>query len=161
MISWERAFHLLQPIYGEINMIAQQESGFCHHDLCCHNLLLPTTGEVNFIDFDYCISDSFCHDIASLLKRILKANTWQTPLVYQVLAAYESIRPLSDIEKQAIAGWLLFPQDFWQAGFAYYIEGWVPREKIARRLHLWIEQQVLRKEAYQELFQAWHLPDIE
>ena len=161
LANGEQAFRLLQPIYGSLNAIAQQKSGFCHHDLCCHNLLLPPYGGVNFIDFDYCISDSFCHDIASLLKRILKANNWQIPLACQALAAYENISPLSDIEKQAVAAWLLFPQDFWQAGFAYYSEGWVPREKIARRLSLWEEQQDLRQEAYRNLFQAWHITNIE
>ena len=39
---------------------------FCHHDFAHHNLLIDKQGEINVIDFDYCILDSHIHDLASL-----------------------------------------------------------------------------------------------
>ncbi|MFT5873301.1 MAG: CotS family spore coat protein, partial [Clostridium sp.] len=39
-----------------------RHKGFCHHDYAHHNILIEKSGEVNIIDFDYCILDTHLHD---------------------------------------------------------------------------------------------------
>jgi len=151
------AWQCLMPVYGKVNAVEENRSGFCHHDFAAQNLL--TTGEevANVIDFDYCISDCACHDVASLLLRILKKNDWQIEAAMAGLDAYQELHHLDAAEKGLLYALMLFPQDFWQAGFAYYVEGWVPREKLERRLGLWQDNLESRRTALSRIRREWRL----
>ncbi len=143
--------------YGQVNALEERRGGFCHHDFAAQNLLITGEEVANVIDFDYCISDCACHDVASLLLRILKRNAWQLDAAMSGFLAYQEVCSLSAAEKSLIYHFMLFPQDFWQAGFAYYVEGWVPREKLERRLDLWQENMESRRMALEHLRREWRL----
>ena len=96
--------------------------GFCHHDYAHHNLLIDKRGEINIIDFDYCILDTHIHDLASLLIRIMKEGVWNMQLAKVVLESYSNTHSLSDDELRLMKGFIRFPQGFWQIGLQYYWE---------------------------------------
>lgn len=96
--------------------------GFCHHDFAHHNLLIDKNGEINVIDFDYCILDSHIHDLASLLIRSMKDGNWNREISDLVIDNYQKIYPVRDEELRLIIAFMRFPQGFWQIGLQYYWE---------------------------------------
>lgn len=96
--------------------------GFCHHDLANHNVLIDKQGNVNFIDFDYCILDSNLHDLSSLLIRNMKNSRWEEKKAKLILDSYMSIKDVSKEEMTVMEGFMRFPQDYWQIGIQYYWE---------------------------------------
>lgn len=96
--------------------------GFCHHDYAHHNLLIDKRGEINIIDFDYCILDTHIHDLASLLIRTMKDGFWNIELAKVVLDSYSNSHSLSEDELRLMRGFIRFPQGFWQIGLQYYWE---------------------------------------
>lgn len=96
--------------------------GFCHHDYAHHNILISKDGEINIIDFDYCILDTHIHDVASLLIRSLKDGNWCRDKAYFILDSYSNTHSLFDEEVRLMKGFIRFPQGFWQIGLQYYWE---------------------------------------
>lgn len=95
--------------------------GFCHHDMAHHNILIDEFSNTNIIDFDYCILDSHLHDLASLCMRVMRNGLWSMDTFNKIVQAYDE-KPLTKQEILIIAGFLEFPQDFWQIGLQYYWE---------------------------------------
>ncbi len=96
--------------------------GFCHHDFAHHNLLIDKQGEINVIDFDYCILDSHIHDVASLLIRSMKDGNWKKEVSNVVINNYLKTYSISEEELRVIIAFMRFPQGFWQIGLQYYWE---------------------------------------
>lgn len=96
--------------------------GFCHHDYAHHNILVADKGELNVIDFDYCILDSHLHDLASLLIRAMKDGKWEERKADLILNSYEKIIGVEKYELPLIREFLRFPQTFWQIGIQVYWE---------------------------------------
>lgn len=111
------------------------ESYICHHDLAGHNILKDREGKLYFIDFDYVILDTFLHDLASFLMRTMKIGRWNIGKLRIIVNSYRSVKQLSKQELSLAMSFLLFPNDFWQLGFQYYVEeiNW-DEEKFLRRL---------------------------
>ena len=72
--------------------------GFCHHDFAHHNLLIDKQGEINVIDFDYCILDDHIHDLASLLIRSMKDGNWKKEVSNVVINNYLKTYSISEEE---------------------------------------------------------------
>lgn len=94
---------------------------FCHHDIAHHNVLIDNKGNVNIIDFDYCVLDTHIHDLASLCMRVMRNKKWNLETFDEIILSYDE-KYLSSQELLLIAGFLEFPQDFWQVGLQYYWE---------------------------------------
>lgn len=98
------------------------DKGFCHHDYANHNVLIDSEGEINIIDFDYCILDTHLHDLASLLIRRMKNGKWSIGNALFIIQAYSVINELKKEEIPIMAAFMEFPQDYWQIGIQYYWE---------------------------------------
>jgi spore coat protein, CotS family len=96
--------------------------GFCHHDYANHNVLIDSDGEVNVIDFDYCMLDTHLHDLASLLIRRMKNGKWSIGNALFIIQAYSVINELKKEEIPIMAAFMEFPQNYWQIGIQYYWE---------------------------------------
>ena len=96
--------------------------GFCHHDYAHHNVLISKSGDINIIDFDYCILDTHIHDLASLLIRTMKDGQWSNHSANIILNSYSNTHSLFDSELRLMKGFIRFPQGFWQIGLQYYWE---------------------------------------
>lgn len=108
--------------YIEIMDREVMKRGFCHHDYANHNVLIDKSGELNIIDFDYCILDSHIHDLSSLLIRSMKDGNWSNARATLVLDSYSKTHSIYDDELELIKGFIRFPQGFWQIGLQYYWE---------------------------------------
>ncbi|WP_123052689.1 CotS family spore coat protein [Clostridium sp. JN-1] len=96
--------------------------GFCHHDFANHNILISSNGQINIIDFDYCILDSYLHDVGSLLIRKMKGGNWSINNALFVLDAYNVSNRIKQKHIPILAAFIEFPQDYWQIGIQYYWE---------------------------------------
>ncbi|WP_050608356.1 CotS family spore coat protein [Clostridium niameyense] len=107
----------LNKMLDEIN-----KRGFCHHDLAHHNILIDNKGEVNIIDFDYCMLDSSLHDLSSIMIRIMKNGKWSIDTAKSVLKTYDKTKKIEPRDITIMAAFMEFPQDYWQVGIQYYWE---------------------------------------
>lgn len=119
--------------YWELVRIAQQECGFCHHDMAYHNVIIKD-GQGYLIDFDYCLCDMRIHDLASLIIRNMKKHNWDIFVAERILKYYHGQFPLFQKEFKVMHAFMMFPQDFWQVAWTYYREdiGRTEKESINR-----------------------------
>lgn len=103
---------------------------FCHHDYANHNIIIDNNGELNVIDFDYCILDTHLHDLSSLLIRTMKGKRWGEDKVNIIMKEYEKLISVKDEEKDIIREFIRFPQAFWQIGIQAYWEQQPWKEEI-------------------------------
>ncbi|MFX0548328.1 CotS family spore coat protein [Hathewaya histolytica] len=99
-----------------------KNNGFCHHDYANHNVLINKENNVYLIDFDYCILDTHLHDLCSLLIRRMKDGKWSIFNALDILKIYDEINPIYNDEIPVMAGFMEFPQAYWQLGIQYYWE---------------------------------------
>lgn len=99
-----------------------KERGFCHHDYANHNILINNNGEVNIIDFDYCILDTHLHDLSSLLIRRMKNGKWSMENAIQIINDYSTVKEVFTSDIPIMAAFMEFPQAYWQVGIQYYWE---------------------------------------
>lgn len=114
--------NLCQSKYENRMLEEITHGGFCHHDYAHHNILIGDNNELNIIDFDYCILDTHLHDLASLLVRTMKYDKWSEERMLIILKSYNNVYSLKQDELEIMAGFIEFPQDYWQRGIQYYWE---------------------------------------
>lgn len=119
--------------------------GFCHHDYANHNVIINSQG-ANIIDFDYCILDSYLHDLASLLLRAMKYDRWSEARFKTILNAYRSVHRLDEEDIGIMIAFMEFPQDFWQRGIQCYWENqpW-GEEFFLRKIKLYEEDRLIKQ----------------
>jgi CotS family spore coat protein len=74
------------------------------------------------IDFDYCIVDSFLHDLSSIIIRCLKYGHWNFDTLDFIIDTYSQNTKVDNKDLYLIFCFMEFPQDFWQVGLQYYVE---------------------------------------
>ena len=114
--------------------------GFCHHDYAHHNILVDDNGNLNIIDFDYCILDSHLHDLSSILIRAMKDGKWEKEKADIVLDSYNQNIEVNKYEIPLIREFIRFPQTFWQIGIQVYWEQqpWT-QEILVNKLQRYLE----------------------
>ncbi|MGL5822864.1 MAG: CotS family spore coat protein [Sarcina sp.] len=128
---------------------------FCHHDLAHHNILVDSEYNLKIIDFDYCILDSYLHDLASLCMRVMRNGSWSIELFDMIIESYfDGKRELTKEELKFIVGFLKFPQDFWQVGLQYYWEQlpW-SEERFLGRLNNYLVDVECRNQFIEKLYE--------
>lgn len=98
------------------------KGGFCHHDYAHHNILVDVSGNLNIIDFDYCILDTHLHDLSSLLIRSMKDGKWDSRKADLIFYSYEKKVEVENDEIPIMREFMRFPQTFWQIGIQAYWE---------------------------------------
>lgn len=114
--------NLIKSRYIEKMKEEIKRKGFCHHDYANHNILIENNGDVNIIDFDYCILDSHLHDLSSLLIRTMKNGKWSIENALKILNDYSKVNEVYKEDISIMAAFIEFPQAYWQRGIQYYWE---------------------------------------
>lgn len=126
------------PFYRELGFIAaemversayrkvvereQRKKSLCHHDAAYHNFIIGHQNTPFVIDFDYCVCDIPLHDVASLIYRNVKKQDWLVQKAAYIISVYNKVNRIEAEEMEIIAGFLTFPQEFWQLGVWKYAE---------------------------------------
>lgn len=129
-----------------------KKSCVCHHDLANHNILMDINQTIYFIDFDYAILDTNLHDLGSFVMRCLKIGRWNLDKFKIIINSYKDVKSLSKKELSLMLSFILFPNDFWQLGLQYYVEGinWC-EEKFLKRLTRCENDRLLRGEFIRDI----------
>ena len=127
--------------------------GFCHHDLAHHNILVDKNGDLNVIDFDYCMLDSHLHDLSSLMIRAMKDGKWSDERADLILNNYSLSNNIEDEELNIMKYFIKFPQVFWQVGIQYYWEQQLWGEEFfVNKLRKYLEDRGEREEFLERYF---------
>ncbi|WP_078695219.1 CotS family spore coat protein [Caloramator quimbayensis] len=115
----------------------------CHHDLAHHNILIGNDNNIYFLDFDYCLIDIPCHDLCNIITRAIKHNSWSVDMAKNIINSYSQIRQIDDKELKVLYGYLLFPQDFYDIAYCYYMrsKNWEESEFV---------EKLIRRAGYKE-----------
>lgn len=126
--------------------------GFCHHDFADHNVLVLENGDLNIIDFDYCILDSHLHDLSSICVRSMKEGMWSLEIFQKIIDSYTKNKEVINDELPIMSAFIEFPQAYWQLGLQYYWEQqpW-EEERFLSKLTKYIKDRELRQEFVDEL----------
>lgn len=100
----------------------EKQAGFCHHDYANHNILVDENNKIFLIDFDYCILDTHLHDLSSLIIRKMKDGKWCVKDAEKIISIYNEFYKVQKSEIEIMAGFMEFPQAYWQLGIQYYWE---------------------------------------
>ncbi|MDI6870609.1 MAG: CotS family spore coat protein [Bacillota bacterium] len=120
--------------YRALSAAARRLGSLCHHDLAHHNVLLTADGPA-LVDFDYALADLGVHDLANLLRRLLRLGGWDPAPGRSVLLAYREAAGSGPAEMSLLLPLLRFPEEAWQTGRQYYVENlpW-PEERYLEQL---------------------------
>ncbi|MGL5616879.1 MAG: CotS family spore coat protein [Sarcina sp.] len=124
----------------------------CHHDYAHHNVIIDDNEKAHVIDFDYCILDSRLHDLSSLLIRAMKDGLWSIDKFNFIIENYDS--SLTSNEKNIMAGFIEFPQEYWQVGLQYYWERqpWV-EERFMKKLTDYVKDRSRKDEFINSIYE--------
>lgn len=139
--------------YYELMEKEMFKRGFCHHDYANHNVLIDNKGEINIIDFDYCILDTHIHDLSSLLIRAMKNGKWDKNKAERIINNYCKTSGLIKEELPLMKEFIRFPQGFWQLGIQMYWEQqpWEERFFI-ERLQKYLNDREEREQFVESFF---------
>lgn len=117
---------------------------FCHGDLQHHNLFLLNE-EVFFINFEKFVLDLPVRDLVLFFRKMMEKNNWSEEMGNQVLKAYETVRPLSAMERTQFYYRLYYPEKFRKIANFYYNspKAWIP-DKNREKLEKILEQETKR-----------------
>lgn len=146
----ENASSALETFYPRLCEDNIRSGGFCHHDPAHHNFLIDRRGKAAVFDFDYAIADLRAHDVAAFLLKVLKTNHWDIEPALVALNTYETLFPLSPMEKKFIYCLLTYPYDFHHAAYARYEENNFTR-RIEKKLFRLIREKELREDLLQKI----------
>ncbi|MGE5508348.1 MAG: CotS family spore coat protein [Chitinophagales bacterium] len=124
--AWQRAAEralaeLAASPYRALAAAAARRGGLCHHDPAHHNVLLTAGGPV-LVDFDYAVADFGIHDLANLLRRVLRLTGWDAGRALAVVEAYRTAAPMGQAEAAVLLPLLRFPEDAWMLGRQHFVE---------------------------------------
>lgn len=81
-----------------------------HRSYTGSNIILGKKGRGAFVvDFDHCVHDVQVYDLARLMGRALPKYQWDIVLAQQIVDWYSCIRPLNELELNALVAYLAFP----------------------------------------------------
>jgi len=142
---------LIKSNYERVMLSHVTTFGFCHHDYAHHNVLVSQDRKINIIDFDYCILDSYLHDLSSLMIRAMKHGKWDINKAGYILNSYSEVHDIAQEDIPIMAAFMEFPQDYWQRGVQYYWERKPWKEEFfLKKLNSYIEDIQYRNDFLDE-----------
>lgn len=146
---------LLQSAYGELRERALSEGHFCHGEYIHHNILVDN-GQMSVINFEKFALDVQMNDLYLFLRKIMEKQNYDFYLGRKILKAYESVRPLSEEEREYLSIRLRYPEKFWKLANYYYNtnKAWIPGKHM-EKLEKFLMQQEKRVSFSEEILYTY------
>jgi len=125
---------------------------YCHGDYQYHNVLRTENGWM-IVNFEHCVPDDPVRDLYRMMRKLLEKSGWSVPQGRELLAAYETIRPLPPSSRIDLYYRLAYPEKFWKIVNFYYNSGkaWIP-EKNLEKLRRIMAQEPAKQEFLRAVF---------
>lgn len=129
-----------------------KKNTYCHGDYQYHNIL-RCDGEWFIINFEKCMRDDPIRDLYLLMRKLLEKGNWSVTLGRELLAAYESERPIAALSRVDLYYRLAYPEKFWKIVNFYYNSGkaWIP-ERNSEKLDKLMAQEQGKQHFLDEVF---------
>lgn len=136
--SFDYFLNLALQVTEELELYEDQKEGYfiCHGDYQYHNVIL-SGGKMYVINFEKCLYDSSVRDLYLFMRKLLEKSEWSEFVGFDLMQAYEAVRPMEKEEYRNLYYRLAYPEKFWKIVNFYYNSGkaWIPdknMEKLVR-----------------------------
>ena len=111
---------------------------------------------MHIINFEKCIYDSPVRDLYLFMRKLLEKSGWSEHIGFELVKAYEKVRPMEKEEYLQLYYRLAYPEKFWKIANFYYNSGkaWIPgknMEKLGK-----VMEQEKDKQAFLEKFKYYY-----
>ena len=123
---------------------------FCHGDYQYHNVIF-VKNDIAVINLERFAPDSGVRDFYLLFRKISEKSDWSLALGEKMLAAYESNRSFTPMERKQLYYRLAYPDKFWKIVNFYYNskKSWIPDKNMEK-----LENLVNQERAKEKLLKA-------
>ncbi len=151
--SYDYFFNLALQITEELRFYQDinEKYHICHGDYQYHNIVI-SENEMHIINFEKCLYDSPVRDLYLFMRKLLEKSGWSEHIGFELVKAYEKVRPMEKEEYLQLYYRLAYPEKFWKIVNFYYNSGkaWIPgknMEKLGK-----VTEQEKDKQAFLEKF---------
>ena len=150
----EEAVALLDNTVYERYFNSRIENGsMLHGNFTHHSVMLLTEKDMAVIGFDKAVMGIQIQDFYQLFRKMMEKWDWDISLGYDMVEAYQSVRPVPAEEWQLLRLLLTYPEKFWKVANRYYNnrKSWIP-EKNMQKLLQTMEQAKKKEDSIKTLF---------
>ena len=142
--------------YIEVCRAAEQNHEVSHGDYNYHNILFGEKG-ICITGFERAHIEPQISDLYYYLRKTLEKYHYDAKIGHRLLQAYNTIKPLSENQRDYLAVRLSYPEKFWKIANAYYHsnKAWIP-EKNVEKLKNTIEQSEEKKRMLERVFSFYY-----
>ncbi|MGN0506249.1 MAG: CotS family spore coat protein [Lachnospiraceae bacterium] len=132
---------------------AVAEGQMFHGNFTHHSVLMLPGGETAVINFEKAGLGIRIHDFYLFFRKLMEKCDWDACFGYEMLNAYEAVRPIPKEEQELLLVLLWYPEKFWKIANHYYNnrKSWIPQKNM-QKLMLTMEQAEKKQECLKELF---------
>lgn len=160
--SYDYFFNRALEIAEEQKSFQSEEDSnyFCHGDYQYHNILFSGK-EIHLINFEKCQQASPVKDLYLFVRKLLEKSNWSIQTGFDLLNAYEAVRPMEKEEYRQLFYRLAYPEKFWKIVNFYYNSGkaWIPGKNSEKLQKL--SDQEINKQAFLKKFMEYYGLDSE
>lgn len=140
----EMECRLRESSYYKLRQKALDEGHFCHGEYLHHNILVQN-GKMAVVNFGKFAVDVQVNDLYLFMRKILEKQHYDLRLGKRILQSYESVRELSEEEKEYLGIRIRYPEKFWKLANYYYNtnKAWIPGKHM-EKLEKFLSQQEKR-----------------
>lgn len=140
----------------EENALTRESLSFCHGDYQYHNII-RCDKDWCIINFEKCMADNPIRDLYLLMRKLLEKSNWSITLGKELLAAYDTVRPVSAYSRIDLYYRLAYPEKFWKIVNFYYNSGkaWIP-ERNLEKLEKLLTQEKEKQQFLDAVFRELH-----
>lgn len=133
--NYDYFFNLALQITEELRLFQKEEKNqfICHGDYQYHNIIVGDNG-MSLINFEKCVSESPVRDLYLFMRKLLEKGSWMESIGFELVDAYEKIRPMEKEEYLQLYYRLSYPEKFWKIVNFYYNSGkaWIPGKNLEK-----------------------------
>lgn len=157
--SYDYFLNLALQVTEELRFFEHEgENHFiCHGDYQYHNVI-ASGGKMHVINFEKCLYDSPVRDLYLFLRKLLEKSEWSEFVGFDLIQAYEGIRPMEKEEYRQLYFRLAYPEKFWKIVNFYYNSGkaWIPDKNMEKLVRI-IDQEKNKQQFLESLKKRYGL----
>ena len=136
---------------------ARENYFVCHGDYQYHNVIV-SGGKMHVINFEKCLYDSPVRDLYLFLRKLLEKNEWSEFVGFDLIQAYEKVRPMEKEEYRQLYFRLAYPEKFWKIVNFYYNSGkaWIPDKNMEKLVRI-VDQEKNKQQFLESLKRRYGL----
>lgn len=133
--NYDYFFNLALQVTEELRYYQREEKKrfVCHGDYQYHNIIV-SDNEMKLINFEKCVFESPVRDLYLFMRKLLEKSSWTESIGFELVDAYEKVRPMEKEEYLQLYYRLAYPEKFWKIVNFYYNSGkaWIPGKNLEK-----------------------------